>query len=204
MLLNAGLLLPFLAFCIVALFTPGPNNIMLMTNGLNFGLRRTIPAILGVDIGFGFLVLCVTLGLGAVFEKYPALYTFMEYLSGLYMLYLAYKIAKSHPAKADAPKNSKPVSFLQAAALQWINPKGLGMTVSMAVTYAGIADYPYNTIILALSSAVLGVGSSVTWAALGKFLQRYLHKPKILRAFNIVMALLLVASLYPLFEDALK
>lgn len=174
-----------------------------MTNGLNFGFRRTLGAILGVALGYSFLVLCGTIGLAALFKNHPVIYTVTEYISGLYMLYLAYKMAKSN-STMNTPKKSKPVSFLQAAALQWVNTKGWALVISMAVTYTPIANFPYNTIIMATICAFLGIGSASTWAGLGNFLQRFMHKPKLLRAFNIIMGLLLVASLYPLFADALK
>jgi threonine/homoserine/homoserine lactone efflux protein len=201
---NSSLLFPLILFCIVGFFTPGPNNIMLMTNGLNFGMKRSLPAMLGVAFGFSFLVLCVALGLGAVFTAYPVLYIFLKYASGIYMLYLAYMIAKSAPAEPNASKHKKPTSFFQAAALQWINPKGWAMAVTITATYAGVASYPANAFIYAALCIATGLCSGTTWAGLGRFLKRYMHKPRILRTFNVIMALLLVASLYPIFADALK
>lgn len=177
---------------------------MLMTNGLNFGMQRTLGAMLGVALGFAFLVLCVALGLGAVFTAYPVLYVFLKYASGIYMLYLAYMIAKSSPPTTEAPHNKKPTTFLQAAALQWINPKGWAMAVTITATYADIASYPVNAFIYTALCVATGLCSGTTWAGLGRFLKRYMHKPKVLRTFNIIMALLLVASLYPIFTEAAK
>lgn len=201
MLSRPDLLIPLIVFCIVTLFTPGPNNVMLMTSGLNYGMRRTLPAMFGVEFGFGFLVLCVGLGLGAIFTAYPLIYIILKYVGAAYLLYLAYVIATSDPAAPEG-KRKKPMSFLQACAFQWVNPKGWVMAVGSIATYAAIAEYPYNAIIIAGAFTLLGLGSSVAWAGLGAVMQKLLHKPKLVRAFNIVMALLLVASLYPIIAES--
>jgi len=198
------LLVPFLLFSIVAFFTPGPNNLMLLTSGLNFGFKRTWPAMLGVACGFAFLTLCVGLGLGALFLAYPILYTIIKYLGAAYMLYLAWKIATSDPPQVNVTSGKQPVSFLQAVALQWVNPKGWAMAVTAVSSYSAITIYPYNILFIAVFFACIGVGSSTGWAGLGMALQNFLHKPKLLRAFNVVMAMLLAASLYPVFADAWK
>lgn len=196
------LLLPFLLFSVVAFFTPGPNNLMLMTSGLNFGFRRTWPAMLGVEFGFAFLTLCFGLGLGFLFVKFPPLYVALKYGGAGYMLYLAWKIAKSEPPNPDASTEGKqPITFFQACALQWVNPKGLAMAVSAISSYANLAAYPYNIIFISVSFAIIGLGSSTAWAGLGLMLQKFLHKPNIVRAFNIAMAMLLAASLYPVLVD---
>jgi len=203
MLERSDLLVPLLVFCAVTLITPGPNNLMLMTSGLNFGFRKAVPHMLGVALGFGFLVLCVGLGLGVVFTHYPVLYSIIKYAGAGYMLYLAWMIARTDTVQGDANADEKtPISFMQAALFQWINPKAWVMAVGAVSGYAAIAGYPLNMLLIAGSFALLGIGSSVTWAGLGTVLQNFLHKPKILRAFNVLMAMLLAASLYPIFADA--
>jgi threonine/homoserine/homoserine lactone efflux protein len=198
------LLVPLIVFCIVTLFTPGPNNLMLMTSGLNHGLKRTIPHMLGVALGFPFLVLCVGLGLGVIFTTYPIVYTVIKYAGAAYMLYLAWVIARSAPPNVDsqAKTSKKPITFFQAAAFQWVNPKGWAMAVSSVATYTAIADYPLNMIVIGILFTVFGLASSVSWAGLGVILQKFLHRPKLVRGFNILMAILLVASLYPVIADA--
>jgi threonine/homoserine/homoserine lactone efflux protein len=204
MLTRPDLLAPFLLFSFVAFFTPGPNNLMLLTSGLNFGFRRTRPAMLGVACGFAFLTLCVGLGLGLIFISFPVLYTAIKYIGVAYMLYLAWAIARSEPPDTNLDSNKQPVGFLQAAALQWVNPKGWAMAVGAVSSYSALAAYPYNILLIAGLFVFIGIGSSTTWAGLGTMLQKFLHKPKIVRAFNIAMAMLLAASLYPVFADLWK
>jgi len=204
MLLRPELLFPLILFSLVMSFTPGPNNVMLMTNGLNFGLRRTMKMVFGVSLGFAFLVLCVAMGVGSMLAQHPAIYAVLKYVSALYLLYLAYGIAKSEPPKADTPSQKRPIGFWKMVALQWVNPKGCAAAVSVAATYAVIADYPINAFFLAGLQGIVGFASALAWGWLGHGLQRFLHKPKLLRGFNIVMALLLVASLYPIFLEAIK
>ena len=199
-----GLFLPLVLFCAVTLFTPGPNNLMLMTSGLNFGLRRTLPHLFGVSMGFAFLVLCVGLGLGVVFSHFPILYIIIKYAGALYLLYLAWCIAMAPAPHPDLVTNKKPMTFRAAAAFQWINPKALVMAVGGVSSYAAILPYPSNMIVLSAVFGVLCIASSLTWAGLGLVLQRFLHKPKWVRAFNMVMGLLLVLSLYPVLAEALS
>lgn len=196
---------PFVLFSFVAFFTPGPNNLMLLTSGLNFGFRRTWPAMMGVAFGFAFLTLCVGLGLGIIFANFPIIYTIIKYAGAAYMLYLAWKIATSEPPNPDNVTSGKePVTFQQAAALQWVNPKGWAMAVGGVSDYSALMEYPYNIVFIALFFALVGIGSSTSWAGLGLLLQKFLHKPKIVRAFNIAMAMLLAASLYPVLAEAWK
>lgn len=201
---RADLFLPLATFCFVTSFTPGPNNVMLMTTGLNHGVRYALPAMAGVVSGFLMLVMSVGFGLGALFTAYPVIYVFLEYAGGLYLLYLAYQIATSKPPQLGDVKKRKPLSYFQAVSIQALNPKGWVMAIGAAATYASIAEYPYNTITITAIFGFFGIWSGLAWASFGAFLQRFLHKPKTLRAFNIVMALLLVVSLYPIFLDAVK
>ena len=139
--MSYGLIGAFLMFAIVTLFTPGPNNVMLMTTGLNFGLRRAQPHVLGVTLGFAFMVLVVGLGLGAVFSAFPAVYTIIKYAGAAYILYLAWLIGRSHSVEeGEAP--SRPVSFVEAVLFQWVNPKGWVMIVGAVTAYAAVAAFP--------------------------------------------------------------
>jgi threonine/homoserine/homoserine lactone efflux protein len=204
MIERPDLIIPFLLFSVVVFFTPGPNNLMLMTSGLNYGFRRTWPAMLGVDLGFSFLTLCTGLGMGAVFIAFPVLYSIIKYAGAAYMLYLAWMIAKSDPPNPDTIETKPPISFLQATALQWVNPKGWAMAVSAVTGYSTSTSYPYGIFLIVGIFVLMGLGSSTAWAGLGLLLQKFLHKPKIVRAFNIFMAMLLAASLYPVLADAWK
>ncbi len=197
------LLVALALFCIVTLFTPGPNNLMLMTSGLNFGVRRGMPHLLGVVLGFAGMVLIVGLGLGAIFERWPLLYVALKYGGAAYLLYLAWQIAVSLPPGPGGDSAGRPIGFVQAAAFQWVNPKAWVMAVSSVSTYAAVAPFPVNVFVIAALFGVLGLASSGTWLGFGVALQRVLKNPRAVRVFNIIMALLLVASLYPIFAEGL-
>jgi threonine/homoserine/homoserine lactone efflux protein len=197
------LFLALVAFCAVTLITPGPNNVMLMTSGLNYGFQRSQPHLWGVTLGFAIMVLLVGLGLGAVFAAYPVVYTILKYAGAAYLLYLAWMIAMSGPVEGEDAHSGKPLTFLQAAAFQWVNPKGWVMAVGAVSAYAGIAVFPYNMAVIAALFCVLGVVSSSLWTAFGQSLRRLLTDARAVRVFNGVMALALVASLWPVLKDLL-
>jgi len=199
--MSLSLLFAFLLFAVVMLFTPGPNNIMLMTSGLNFGFSRTLPHMLGVSIGFGLMVFLLGIGLGAAFQIYPALYVVLRYAGAAYLLYLAWSIGTSGKVEAGK-KKSRPLTFLEGVAFQWINAKGWIIALGAITTYAALASFPLNVVLLSGAFVLLGTASSATWAAFGSGLRRFLKDPRHVRAFNITMALLLVASLYPVFAEA--
>jgi threonine/homoserine/homoserine lactone efflux protein len=195
------LLAALAVFCAVTLFTPGPNNLMLMTSGLNFGFRRGVPHLLGVVVGFTVMVLIVGFGLGAIFEAWPVLYIVLKYAGAAYLLYLAWQIAVSLPAAQSGEPAGSPIGFLQAAAFQWVNPKAWVMAVGAVSTYAAVAPFPLNVVVIAALYCALGIASSGTWLGFGAALQSVLRDPRAVRIVNIVMALLLVASLYPILTD---
>ncbi len=193
---------PFVLFAVVTLWTPGPNNTMLMASGLNFGFRRALPHLWGVTLGFAVMVLAVGLGLGAVFEAYPVAYTALKYGGAAYLLYLAWHIATADGMEANGAGAARPISFMEAAAFQWFNPKGWVMAVGAVSTYAAVAAFPANVLLMASLFAVLGTFSSATWLGFGTALRRLLAHPRAVRTANVIMALLLVASLWPILADA--
>jgi threonine/homoserine/homoserine lactone efflux protein len=200
--ISLDILWALLLFVVVTLITPGPNNAMLMASGLNFGFRRGLPHLWGVALGFGVMVLAVGLGLGAVFAPYPAAYTVLKYVGAAYLLYLAWQIATAGEIEADGAASGRPITFLEAAAFQWLNPKGWVMAVGAVSTYAAVAQFPLNMALMAVLFGSLGILSSATWLGFGSALQRLLTNPRAVRAVNIAMALLLVASLWPILGDA--
>jgi threonine/homoserine/homoserine lactone efflux protein len=199
---SQSLLIAFVMFATVMFFTPGPNNIMLLSSGLTYGFRRTLPHVAGITIGFAFMIGAVGLGLGTIFITYPVLQTILKYAGVAYLVYLAAHIALSGPATPDQDNARGPMTFWGAAMFQWINVKGWVMVIGTITAYAGIASFPWNIVIQVLLSLLLGVLSCSAWALFGSGLRPILTSARAVRAFNIVMALLLLASLYPVFMDA--
>jgi threonine/homoserine/homoserine lactone efflux protein len=200
--MSQSLLVAFVIFATVMFFTPGPNNIMLLSSGLTYGFRRTLPHVAGITIGFAFMIGAVGLGLGTVFITYPVLQTILKYAGVAYLIYLAAVIAMSGPATPDQDKARRPMTFWGAAMFQWINVKGWVMVIGTITAYAGIAGFPWNIVIQVTLSLLLGTLSCSAWALFGSALRPILTSPMAVRAFNVVMAALLLASLYPVLVDA--
>ena len=195
-LMSLSLLGPLAMFALVSSITPGPNNVMLASSGLNFGFRRSVPHLLGVNLGFTLMIFLVGIGLGSVFQQVPQLYTVLKYAGAAYLLYLAWKIANSG-SMDDGETRGKPFTFLQAAAFQWVNPKAWVMAVGVVATYTPQNGFVANLVIATVVCGVVNLPSIGIWVTFGTALRRVLHRPWAIRAFNVSMALLLVASLYP-------
>ena len=202
MTLSLDLLLGFALFALVTSITPGPNNTMLLASGVNFGFNRTIPHMLGITCGFFVLVVAVGFGLGAVFQNYPLLYTVLRYVGAAYLLYLAWKIAHSGPVGDSVEGEARPISYLGAAAFQWVNPKAWIMAIGAISTYTPMQDYFINVVVIAAVFAIINLPSVGVWAACGTLLRNVLREPRWLRVFNWGMAALLVISLYPLLLES--
>ena len=200
--MSQPLFIAFVVFAAVMFFTPGPNNVMLLSSGLTFGFRRTLPHAAGVTFGFAFMIGAVGLGFGTIFIAYPVLQTILKYAGVAYLIYLAVAIAMSGPVTSDQGNGRRPMTFWGAAMFQWINVKGWVMVIGTITAYAGIARFPWNITIQVMLSLLLGAVSCSTWALFGSALRPVLTSPWAVRAFNIVMAVLLLASLYPVFMDA--
>ena len=194
------LLLALTLFAFVSSITPGPNNLMLMASGANFGFRRTIPHMLGVALGFVFMVVLVGAGLVGIFEAFPVSYTVLKVASVAYLLYLAWKIANAGPAETGEGKGN-PMTFLQAAAFQWVNPKAWAMALTAISVYAPDQTLWAILLVAALFGAV-NLPSVSSWTLLGQQMARVLTNPRRLMLFNWAMAALLVASLYPVIWPA--
>ena len=201
--MSHSLFLAFVIFATVMFFTPGPNNIMLLSSGLTYGFRPTIPHIMGITVGFAFMVGAVGLGLGTIFIAYPVLQTVLKYIGAAYLVYLAAHIAMAEPPSAEADRSGRrPMTFWGAAMFQWVNAKGWVMVIGTITAYAAIAAYPWNIAIQVGLSLILGCLSCIAWALFGTSLRPVLTSRRAVRIFNVVMALLLLASLYPVFMDA--
>ena len=199
--LSPHLLWAFLVFAVVMFFTPGPNNIMLLTSGLNFGFRRTLPHVAGVTCGYAFMIGVTGLGLGAVFAALPWLQTVLKYAGAAYLVYLAYAIARSDPPEPGEAERRRPMSFIGAALFQWVNAKGWVMAISIITAYAAISTYPWNVGLQVAMSLLIGAMSSVAWVLCGTALQPLVKSARAVRVFNVTMAILLLASLYPVLAE---
>ncbi len=194
--MSPQLLLAYVLFCFATAGTPGPNNMMLLASGANFGLRRTAPQILGISCGLGFMVLSMGFGLGGLFRAYPVLHEILRWVGAAYMLWLAWKIGTSRTV--GDREMGKPMSFLQAAAFQWVNPKAWAMALGAVTTYAPEGGGWTIVPLLAGTFMLIGAPCSTAWAGFGQGLRPFLDRPAVLRTFNVTMAVLLVLSLYPL------
>ncbi|MEP4246540.1 LysE family translocator [Tateyamaria sp.] len=189
-------LVPALAmFAFVSSITPGPNNLMLMASGANFGFRQSIPHMLGIGIGFSVMVLLVGAGLVQVFDAYPISHQILKVGSVIYLLYLAWKIANAAPVTAGDGAG-KPMTFVQAAAFQWVNPKAWSMGLTAVSAYT--PDTTLGAIALvALVFGAINLPSITVWTVMGQQMARVLTNRTRLVVFNWTMGALLVVSLYP-------
>lgn len=187
-----------LLFTLVMTVTPGPNTMMLLASGVNFGFRATVPHMAGITLGFGLMTIVVGMGLGEVFKLYPTLYAALSYAGAAYMLYLAWKIAMTRSV-GEGKTGGRPMTFLQAAAFQWINPKAWVMAVTAITTYSVQSAYVFSVLLLALTFMAVSVPGCSVWILFGSGVRRWLDDPKRLRILNVTMAILLVLSLVPAF-----
>ena len=177
--------------------TPGPNNIMLMTSGMNFGIKRSIPHVLGICVGFPVMIILIGLGFSIVFEKFPILHEVIKILGLVYLLYLSWLIANASPDKLES-KEPKPFTFLQAALFQWVNPKAWVVATSSISAYTTLEGNIYSQVlIIAISFFFAAIIATSTWLVFGKGIKQVLQSTKQQRVFNISMAALLVASVFP-------
>lgn len=198
--MSETMLLALATFCFVSSITPGPNNMMLLASGANFGFRRTLPHLLGVTLGFGAMVAAVGFGLGGVFSAYPALYDVLRIAGAAYMLWLAYRIATAS-GLGDGAASGRPMSFLEAVAFQWINPKAWAMSLGAITAFVVPGEFVLGVLIVTAVFTAINLPCVASWAGFGVVLRSALDKPWALRAFNVTMAVLLVASLVPMLRD---
>ena len=199
--MTADQILALTVFAAVSSGTPGPNNLMLMTSGVNFGMKRSIPHLLGITLGFSFMIFCVGMGLQTMFIVIPQLETVLRYVGTAYLLWLAWKIANSGPVGEGKASGAKPMGFWAAAAFQWVNPKAWFMAISAITTYATSAaggSKLSQVLLVVIIFGTINFPLVACWGLFGSAMRRFLQDPKILKIFNVTMAILLVASLYPI------
>lgn len=185
-------------FAFATSITPGPNNLMLLSSGANFGLRRTLPHLCGVTLGFVFMAALLGLGLARLFDVWPPLHTLLKAASLAYMLWLAWRVANAAPPGAlDA---GRPMGFFAACAFQWVNPKAWAMAMTAMTAYV-VESGPGAVALVAAVFGAVNLPSCGCWVVLGRQMRRLLTDPRRLRLFNGAMAVLLVATLWPLLRD---
>lgn len=197
--MSVDTLLALVLFAFATSITPGPNNMMLFASGVNFGFRRTVPHMLGIGAGFLSLLIGVGMGLGAVLHAYPPAFIALKVAGGLYLLWIAWKIGSSRSI-GEGEAKARPMTFLGAAAFQWVNPKAWVMAVTAMAVYPNPEHYALTVAIVALVFAAVNVPSVSTWAGFGSALREWLSVPVRLKWFNITMAVLLVLSLWPMLK----
>ncbi|MDG4893993.1 MULTISPECIES: LysE family translocator [unclassified Mesorhizobium] len=190
--------LALLIYAFVTSITPGPNNLMLLASGVNFGIARTVPHMLGISIGFLILLLAVGLGLGAVLTALPVLHAALKIAGAAYLLYLAWKIAMSRSISDGKGAEGRPMRFIDAAAFQWVNPKAWVMAITAMAVYTN-ADHPFVSVaLIAVAFTIVNLPSVSVWAGFGTALRGFLSDPVRLKWFNIAMGVLLAATLWPM------
>ncbi len=198
-------LLALSVFAAVSSGTPGPNNLMILTSGVNFGMKRSIPHLMGITLGFCFMIFCVGMGLQTMFTVVPQLETILRYAGTVYLLWLAWKIANSGPV-GESKAGAKPMGFWAATAFQWVNPKAWFMAISAITTYASSATNAEfgsklsQVLLVVLIFGLINLPLVACWGWFGSAMRRFLQDPKKLKLFNWTMAILLVASLYPIVQ----
>jgi len=192
-----SLLAPLALFSFVGAMTPGPNNVMLASSGLNYGVRRTLPHMAGITLGIMLMLVIAGIGLGALFQQWPALHRLMQGVCAAYLLYLAWRIATA-PTEPEQASAGKPFSFLQALAFQWVNPKAWAYAMTVVAVYIPPTHFFLNLCVAALVCGLIGIPAALIWTLFGRALRRLLQQPATVRRFNVCMALLLVTSLWPM------
>jgi threonine/homoserine/homoserine lactone efflux protein len=193
-----SLLTGLVLFCFVSSITPGPNNLMLMATGANFGARRAAPHASGIVLGFTFMIVAIGLGVAQLFQIYPLAHQLLGVVSVIYLIYLAYKTATAR-TNLDSPEpTGKPITFWQAAAFQWVNPKAWTMALAAVTVYAPQPVTYKEVIVVAAIFGAINLPCISVWLMLGVKMRRFLTTPARLRGFNWTMAGLLILSLAPI------
>jgi threonine/homoserine/homoserine lactone efflux protein len=181
-------------FAIISSITPGPNNMMLLASGINYGFKRSLPHLAGICIGFPVMIFATGLGLYTLFIQYPYLQTILKYIGAAYLLILAWKLANTKPMKNDVLNGDAPLTFLEAAAFQWVNPKAWVMALSALTTFMPQDHELQDVLLVAIIFGVLSIPCVGVWNIFGVGMKRYMNNEHTLKIFNISMALLLAAS----------
>jgi len=184
-------LVPLIFFSIAAAFTPGPNNIIGSYSGFNFGIKKSIPLILGVTFGYTILISLAAGGLNIIFNAYPVLKTIIKIIGSIFLIYLAYKISFQNQVREKNIKN--PVKFFETFIFQFINPKGVFAAITSISLFVELGEkYIFHSLVVIVVSFFCAVTSITSWCLLGKFLRRFAENKKFIQRFNYTMSLSLI------------
>ena len=184
-------LVPLILFCCAAAFTPGPNNILGSYSGFNFGIKKSLPLILGVTFGYTSLLITLSAGLIIIFNNYPFLQNILKISGSLFLIYLAYKISFKNKLETKEIKN--PVKFLNTFFFQYINPKGVIIAIICISTFVESGpNYLFHSMVVAIVSFFVSAASISSWCFLGKFLRRFATNKKFIQIFNYIMSFFLI------------
>jgi threonine/homoserine/homoserine lactone efflux protein len=185
---------PVLTFAMTAAITPGPNNIILSTNAVNYGFKETIPLMMGVFFGFlSVLTLCL-LGIGELYKSFPAIAMIVKIVATCFLVYLSFRIFTSSSFSDE--KNSKKFSFKDIFFFQIINPKAVTVSMSSsAIFIQNKFSYQIEFILIFLCFVISTSTSAIAWAAIGHSFRKYLDDKKKIVIFNRIMAILLLMSI---------
>lgn len=211
--MNTTLFFGLLAFSLVSAFTPGPNNLLALAQGANFGYRKTLPHVFGVGFGFAFMLFLMGAGLGKLFEAFPAAYEILHWGALAYLVFLAWKIANSkgfHTAGSGngaeagraegsekAAADSKPITFFGSAAFQWINPKAWVAAITLVTTFTDPASYWLSLVVAGAANVAIAISAVSSWALFGTIVKKWLSDSRRLKIFNWSMAIILLVSVVP-------
>ena len=175
-------------------FTPGPNNAVAAYSGFNFGIRKTLPLILGVGFGYTALIILINFVLISTFKNYPIIQEIIRVLGTIFLIYLAYKISFSKISSDGRTEN--PVNFLDKFIFQFINPKGVmaGVTLSSNFVEQG-ENYLNHSIWVITVCSITAFLSITSWTFLGKFLRKFATNNNFIKRFNYAMSLLLIVCI---------
>jgi threonine/homoserine/homoserine lactone efflux protein len=185
-------------FCLISTITPGPNNILLANSGANFGIKRTLPHVIGIRFGMTILHIMILFGLGEMFKHWPYLHKVFTFIAASYIVYMSIKIAC---AKMPSDKKSlQPMGILQAASFQAINPKSWAslMTASSVFTLTGDL-YWSSAVLCIIMFNIATLPGTFMWITIGKLVSNRLQEPKFHRYFSVSMGLLLLTTLPMIF-----
>jgi len=209
--MNTTLFFGLLAFSLVSAFTPGPNNLLALAQGANFGYRKTLPHVFGVGFGFAFMLFLMGAGLGKLFEAFPAAYEILHWGALAYLVFLAWKIANSKGFHTAGPENgtgraegsenaaadSKPITFFGSAAFQWINPKAWVAAITLVTTFTDPASYWLSLVVAGAANVAIAISAVSSWALFGTIVKKWLSDSRRLKIFNWSMAIILLVSVVP-------